>query len=178
MNTVKKKRTLGIALILASILIVTVSAYVYEQASNTVTQTIQEIATLTLSQGSLGNIEEGQTILYTATNTSALNDILSVSTSKANVYLHLDSDLESQSGNYGTYQIVVKVGHTKPAGGSLSLGDTVATLTIGAPDTVAGIDLDVAGDWTFDFEITTTANSVNSNQDTTVNITALAESTN
>ena len=101
-----RRRALGTFLILTSLLIVTVSAFVYEQASNTVTQTIVEVANITLDQGTLGNIEEGQTILYTASNTSSLNDILDITTSKANVYLHFDTDLEGQNGNYSTLNLV------------------------------------------------------------------------
>ena len=172
-----RRRIIGTFLILTSLLIISVSAFVYEQASNTITQTIVEVANITLDQGTLGNIEEGQTILYTASNTSSLNDILDITTSKANVYLHFDTDLEGQSGNYATYQIVVKVGDTVPGGSSNSTGDTTATLTIGSPDTASGVALDSAGDWTFDFEVTTTANSVSTDQPTTVNITVLAEST-
>ncbi len=172
-----KRRLLGTILILMSLLIVSVSAFVYEQASNTVTQTIVEIATITLTQGTLGNIEEGQTIIYTASGTPSLNDILSITTSKASVYLHFDTDLNDQSSNYATYQIVVKVGDTVPGTSSKSTGDTIATLTIASPDTASGVVLDAAGSWTFDFEITTTANSVSTDQATTVNITVSAEST-
>ncbi len=171
------RQVLGTLLILASLLIVSVSALVYEQASNTVTQTIVDVATITLDQGTLGNLEEGQTILYTASNTSSLDDIIGLTTSKANVYLHFDTDLDGQSSNYATYQIVVKVGDTVPGGSSNSTGDTTATLTVASPDTTSGVALDAAGGWTFDFEITTTANSVSSDQPTTVNITVSAEST-
>ena len=164
-------------LIVISMVIISVSAFVYYQASNTVTQTIVEVASIALNQGTLGDIEEGQTILYTSSNTSSLNDILSITTSKANVYLHFDTDLDDQSSNYATYHIIVKVGDTVPIGSSNSTGDTTATLTIASPDTTSGVALDAAGDWTFDFEITTTANSVSSDQVTTVNITVSAEST-
>ena len=156
-------------------LIVSVSAFVYEQASNTVTQTIVEVANITLDQGTLGSISEGQTILYTATNTSSLEDIISITTTQDSVYLHLDTDLDGQSSNYATYQIVVKAGTVQ--GTTINTGDTVATLTLASPDTSSGIDLDTLGVWTFDFEITTTANSVSSNTPTTVNVTVLAEST-
>ncbi len=172
-----RRRAFGTFLILTSLLIVSVSAFVYEQASNTVNQTIVEVANITLSEGTLGNIEEGETILYTPSNTSSLNDIVSITTSKANVYLHFDTDLDSQSGNYATYQIVIKVGDTVPGGSSNSTGDTTATLNVGSPDTASGVALDSAGDWTFDFEITTTANSVSTDQPTTVSISVLAEST-
>ena len=146
-------------------------------ASNTVTQTVVEVANITLTQASLGNIDEGETILYTASNTSALNDILSITTTKANVYLHFDTDLNTQSGNYTTFQIAVKVGDTVPVASSNSTGDTTATLTIASPDTTSGVVLDETGAWTFDFEITTTAKSITTDQAVTVNITVLAEST-
>ncbi|UCC57749.1 MAG: hypothetical protein JSW14_05065 [Candidatus Bathyarchaeum sp.] len=172
-----RKRIVGSLLIITSMVIASVSAFVYHQASNTVTQTIVEVASITLNQGTLGNIEEGETILYTASNTSSLNDIISITTSKVNVYLHFDTDLNDQSTNYNTFQIVVKVGDTVPVASSNSTGDTTATLKIANPDTSSGVVLDAAGDWTFDFEITTTANQVTSDQATTVNITVLAEST-
>jgi hypothetical protein len=130
---------------------------------------------VTLNQGTLGNIEEGETILYTASNTSSLNDIISLTTTKPNVYLHFDTDLDSQNTNYDTFEIVVKVGDTVPGGSSSSTGDTLATLTIGQPDTASGVALDTAGDWTFDFEITTTAKTVSNDQTAKVNITVSAE---
>ena len=156
-------------------LIVSVSAFVYEQASNTVTQTIVEVANITLDQGTLGSISEGQTILYTSANTSSLDDIISITTTQANVYLHFDTDLDGQSSNYATYQILVKADTVQ--GSTIITGDTIATLTLASPDTATGVDLDTAGAWTFDFEITTTANSVSSDTPTTVNITVSAEST-
>ena len=161
-------------LILLSFAILLVTAFVYEQQSNTVTQTITEIATITLDQGALGDIEEGETILYTPTNTSAIDQILDVTTGKANVYLHFDTDLDTQSSNYDTYQIEVIV-DTAPGGSGLS--GTVATLTIASPDTSTGITLDVAGAYVFDFQVTTTAQQVSSDTPTTVNITVSAEST-
>ncbi len=172
-----RRRTVGPLLIIISMIIISVSAFVYEQASNTVTQSIDEVANITLNQGTLGNIEEGETIFYTASNTSSLNDIISITTSKANVYLHFDTNLNDQSTNYATFQIVVKVGDTLPVASSNSTGDTTATLTIANPDTTSGVVLDAAGAWTFDFEITTTANSVTTDQATTVNIIVSAEKT-
>jgi len=140
-----------------------------------VTQTIQDIATLTLTNAALGTIEEGQTILYTSSNTSALDNIISVTTTKNGVYLHLDSDLDSQSSNYATYNIVVKY-DSVPVGSSHSSGETACTLTLSSPD-YSSIELDVAGTWTFDFEITTTSQGVSSDIQTTVTITVSAEST-
>ena len=173
-----KRQAIGFTCILLSVLVVTVSAFIYETATNTATQTIQQIATLTVNQPNLGNIEEGETIIYTATNTSILNDIISLTTTKANVYLHLNSDLEGQGVNYDTYTISVKIGDTLPGGSGYSIGDTVVQLKINSPDTVAGIDLDVAGDWTFDYEIEMTAYSVSSDQATTVTTIVSVENTN
>ena len=168
----KVKRIAGLMLILLSFIIVIVSAFVYEQQSQTTTQTITEVASITIDNAALGNIEEGETILYTATNTSVVDDILNITTGKANVYLHFDSDLDAQSGNYSTYQIEVIV-DTAPG----ALSGTVATLTIANPDTTTGIDLDTAGAYIFDFQVTTTAQQVSSDTPTTVNITVSAEST-
>ena len=60
-----KKRIIGLMFIALSLTIVVTSAFVYEQASQTTTQTILEIASLTLGDAALGDIEEGETILYT-----------------------------------------------------------------------------------------------------------------
>ena len=157
----------GSLLIFVSVLIFSVSAFVFEQPSNTIT--------INLNQGNLGNILEGQTLHYTPSNTSALDDIICITTNQANVYLHFETNLEGQISNYDTYQIIVKVGDTIPARSSNSTGDTTAILTIASPDTTSGVALDAAGEWAFDFEITTTAKSVDSNQASTVNITISVE---
>ena len=153
--------------------VVLVSPFVYEQASQTTTQTIIEVANLSLNNAVLGNIEEGETILYTAGNTSAVSNILSVTTTKANVYLYFNTDLDAQSGNYNTYQIEV-IADTVPGGSGV--GGTIETLTIGSPDSASGIALDVTGTYVFDFQVTTSAKPVSGNQGTTVNITVTAES--
>ncbi len=166
------KKIAGLTLIALSCVIVFVSALVYEQQSQTTTQTITEVASLTLGNAALGNIEEGDTILYTPANTSSVNNILTVTTGKANVFLHFDTNLDSQSANYATYIIDVIV-DTAPG----SLSGTVATLTIANPDTTVGVNLDTAGTYIFDFQVTTTAQQVSSNTPTTVNIIVSAEST-
>lgn len=177
MNTVRSNRNtlIGFLFMLLSLSIVGASAYVYEQASLTVTQNIQDIATLTLQNAALGDIEEGQTIYYTPSNLTALNNIISVTTTKANVYLHFDSDLDDLSSDYATYTIVVKF-DTVPGGSTHNTGDTACTLTLGSPD-YSSANLDVSGSWTFDFEITTTPQAVSSDTGTTVTITVSAEST-
>lgn len=123
------------------------------------------VAILTLQDSALGSIEEGQTICYTPANKTDLDDAMRVSTVKAMVYLHLDSNLDNLSGNYDTYDIVVRF-DTLPEGSSHSTGDTACTLSLASPD-CSSIELDVAGSWTFDFEITTTAKSVSADQVTT-----------
>ena len=123
------------------------------------------VAILTLQDSALGNIEEGQTICYTPANKIDLDDAMRVSTVNSIVYLHLDSNLDTLSGNYDTYDIVVKF-DTVPEGSSHNTGDTACTLSLASPD-YSSIDLDVAGSWTFDFEITTTAKSVSADQATT-----------
>ena len=161
-------RFIGFMLVLFCMLIFSVSAFVIDQPYNPVT--------IQLNQALLGNISEGQTLHYTPSNASTLNDILRITTSQANVSLNFDTDLELQIGNYATYQIVVEVSDTIPVGSEFNSGDIVATLTLANPDTPLGIVLDTLGDWTFDFKITTTANSVNVDQGTTVTINASIDS--
>lgn len=168
------KKIIGVFFILLSILIVFVSAFVYETATQTVTQTITNIATLTLKNSALGTIEEGETKSYTNVTVADLGAAISITTTKAGVYLHLNSTIDSLSAYYTTYNVTVKFA-TVP-GGSHSVGEIAYTLTIASPDPAA-ITLDFAGSWTFDFEITTTAKSVSANQDTTATIVVTAEST-
>ena len=121
----------GLLLIMLSITIVGVSAYVFEQASQTVTQTIVDIATITLKNSALGNLNEGETQTYTQATVANLGDTISLTTTTANIYLHLNSDLDSVSG-YSTYNIVVKF--SQVVGATYSVGDTACTLSIGSPD--------------------------------------------
>ena len=95
-------------MLLLSLLIVGVSAYVYETGNIAVTQTVKNIATLTVQNSALGNIEEGQTIAYTKATVSSLGNILNLTTTKDNVYLHFNSDVDSLSTYYSTYTITVK----------------------------------------------------------------------
>jgi hypothetical protein len=172
-NTMRKK-SLGIALIMMSISIAAVSAFVYETAQHTVTQTIQQIATLTLNNAALGNIEEGQTISYTKATVSSLGEIVTVTTTKDNVYLYFNSDIDALSTYYTEYTITVKFAAVG-SGSSHSVGETACTMTLGSPDPTA-VTLDVDGAWSFDFELTTTAKSVSSDQATTATIVVTAES--
>ncbi|MCP8315327.1 MAG: hypothetical protein H3Z51_00495 [archaeon] len=163
----------GVLFILLSLSIVTVSAFVYQQANQTVGQNIVEVATITLKSSDLGSIDEGDTKTYTKSDVPNLGNAISITTTKATVYLHLDSDLNALNTYYNTYNIVVKFA-TVPPGSSKS--GTACTLSLSSPD-YHSIDLDVSGTWTFDFEITTNPKSVNSNTATTVTIVVSAEST-
>jgi len=159
-----------------ALLIGVVSAYVYETATQTVTQTIENIATVALKSSALGTIEEGQTKTLTKSDVANLGAAISLTTTKSSVYMHLtSSDLASLSTYYSTYNIVAKV-ITKPAGGVHTVGETVATLSLASP-TSSAINLDATGAWAFDFEVTMTAKSVSSDQPTIVTIVATAEST-
>jgi hypothetical protein len=171
----KRKMTTGLLLLILATTVMGVSAYVYQSATQTVTQTIKEIASLTLQNSALGNINEGETMTLTKTEVASLGSAASVTTTAANVNLHFSSDLASQSSSYSTYNIVVKLA-SKPGGSTLTVGATYATMSVGTP-TPAGFALDAAGTYVFDFEVTTTARSVNSDTPTTVNITVTAEST-
>ena len=169
------KKIGGIAFVLLAMLIVSASAFVYESAQQTVGQTVVNIATLTLQNSALGDLEEGETLSYTKATVATLGDAITVTTTKANVYLHLDSDIQLLTTYYTTYDVTVKV-ITVPGGSSYSVGDTAATMTIAAPDP-SSITLDIAGAWAFDFELTTTAKAVSSDQGTTATIDVTAEST-
>ena len=170
-----KKRLVGIALLLLTMAVVGVSAYVYETANIAITQTVKDIATLTVQNSALGNIEEGQTISYTKATVASLGSILNFTATKDNVYLHFNSDVDSLSAYYSNYTITVKYAAVG-AGSSYSVGGTACTMTLAAPDP-AGVSLDKTGAWRFDFEITTTAKSVSADQPTTVTIVVTAEST-
>jgi hypothetical protein len=168
-----KKRAIGISLLLMTLSVALVSAYVYETGTIAVTQTIKNIATLTVQNSALGNIEEGQTIAYTKATVSSLGNILNLTTTKTGVVLHFASNVNSLSTYYSTYTITVKYavaisGH--------SVGDILTTITLASPNPT-GVTLGVAGAYQFDFEITTTALSVSTDQATSATITVTAEST-
>ena len=175
----EKKSLIGALFLLLSISIPVVSAFVYESAQQTVTQTVVEVATITLQNSALGNIDEGETKTYTKTGgggdveLASLGDAISLTTTKASVYLHLDSDLNDLT-DYSTYNIVVKFSAVE--GTTYSVGETACTLSLTSADH-SSIDLDVARTWAFDFELTTTASSVDANSPTTVTIIVTAEST-
>jgi hypothetical protein len=175
MVALKKRAVVSISLLAMFMVIVTVSAYIYETQNIAVTQTVKNIATLTVQNSALGNIEEGQTISYTKATVSSLGNIFNLTTTKDNVYLHFNSDVDSLSAYYSTYTITVKYAAVG-TGSSYTVGSTACTMTLADPDP-AGITLDKAGAWRFDFEITTTAKSVSSDQATSVTTVVTAEST-
>ena len=165
---------LSIFLIIMSLAIVGVTAYVYDNAQITAGQNIRNIATITLKNSALGDIEEGQELFYTKSNVSSLGAAITLPTTKAHVYMYLSSDLASQIASYTTYNITVKYS-TIPSGSTHSVGQTATTLTLAQPNS-SSIDLDASGAWAFDLEVTTTAKSVSADKATTVTINVAAES--
>ena len=139
----ERKNLLGVLFLLLSFAVVSVSAYVYDSMQQNVTQTIKEIATITLKSSALGPLEEGQTLFYTKANVTNFGIAISLTTTKANVYMHLSSDLASQSTYYSAFNVAVKIA-TKPSGGIHSAGETVCTLTLASPNS-GSINLDVLG---------------------------------
>jgi hypothetical protein len=170
-----KRKLTGIAFLLLGILIVSVSAFVYDSAQQTVGQTVTNVATITLKNSALGNLEEGETKSYTKADVANLGAAISLTTTKANVYLHLNSDIDSLTTYYSTYTVTVKY-ITVPSGQEALIGTTAATMSIASPDP-SGFALPAAGSWAFDFGITTTAKAVSSDQATTATIIVTAEST-
>jgi hypothetical protein len=163
----------GLLLIISSLTIIGVSAYVFENSNQSISQTVINIATVNLKSTALGPLREGERKIYNSTTIPDLGDVISITTTTENIYLHLDSDLDSVSG-YSAYSIVVKF--SEVVGSTYSEGDTACTLTLGSPD-YSAIDLDAAGTWAFDFEINTTAGSVSSDTPSTVTINVSAENT-
>ena len=166
---------LGSLLIFLSLAAVGVSAYVYETAQQSLNQTVKEIATITLKNSDLGNIEEGQTLTKTKADVPNLGAAISFTTTKAHVYMYLTSDLDDQTAYYSAFNIVVKYASV-PVGSAHNVGDTAVTLSLASPNS-GSVDLDVSGSWTFDFEITTAAESVSADHATTVTINVMAQST-
>ena len=162
------------ALLLCFMSIAAVSAYVYETGQVQVTQTITNIATLTVSNSALGNIEEGQTITYTKAATTSLGNIVNLTTTKDGVYLNFTlSDTSVLTTYYSTYQIVVKFAAIG-TGSTHAIGDVACTITLASPNPTS-VTLDKAGTWSFDFEVTTTAKSVSADQPTIATVTVTAQ---
>ena len=173
LKIIKKKYKIA-ALLLCFMSIAAVSAYVYETGQVQVTQTIINIATLTVSNSALGDIEEGQTITYTKAATTSLGNIVSLTTTKDGVYLNFTlSDISVLTTYYSTYQIVVKFAAIG-TGSTHVIGDVACTVTLGAPNP-ASVTLDKVGTWSFDFEVTTTAKSVSADQPTIATVTVTAQ---
>jgi hypothetical protein len=171
----KKRRKLsGILFILLSLSVISVSAYVFQEATMTISQTIVDVVTITLKDSDLGTINEGETKILNKTGVPNLGDAISIDVTTVPVYLHFTSDVGSISG-YSTYNIDVDYA-TIPLGGSGTVGATACTLSIGSPN-YSSITLDQAGLWTFDIVVETTAGSVDINTPTQVQITVGAEST-
>jgi len=170
-----KKSLMVITLIVVALTIASVSAYVYESAQSTATQTVRNIATLTVQNSAVGDIEEGQTLTVTKTTVPSLGNSIALTTTKDNVYLHISSDIGALSTYYSTYTITAKYAAV-PTGSSHSVGDVAGTITLASPN-LSSITLDKAGSYSLDLELTTTAKSVSADQATAATLTVTAEST-
>lgn len=173
----RKNRTIGFAFILVSVLIGTATAvtYFYEQALQTATQTIKDVADITVKTPvALTNIDEGQPATYTKTEIADLGAAATVVTYKSPVDLTFSStDLGLLSTYYTTYTITVKI-FSVPGGSTLTPGSTAATLTL-TSTSPAAITLDAAGTYVFDYEITVLAKSgIATDTPTTATITVSA----
>jgi hypothetical protein len=164
----------GFLLMVIGLSILSTSAYTFEANERYVNQNNINVCKINLQNPSLGNINEGETKSYTKLTVPELNDAITITTTATNVYLHLDSDLDSLSSRYEIYTINVNY-DTVPEGSLAIPGKTATTLTPINPDTPP-IKLDVAGAWTFDFNITTKPHPVSSSTVTTVTIIVSAES--
>ena len=169
----KSSKLSGIAFLIFSLMVAGVSAYVYQEATMTVTQNIVEVATFTLKNSALGDINEGETIIYTSTEIANLGAAITITTTTQPVYLHFDSDIDALSGSYSAYDINV-IYDTVPGGGSGS--GSACVLSLASPD-YSSITLDAVGTWIFDLSVETTADSVDADTPTTVSIIVGAEST-
>jgi hypothetical protein len=171
------KKNLGIVLLLIAVALATsvaAAAFVYESGSQQVTQTVKNIATLTLQNSALGNIEEGQTVTITKTTVSSLGAAVTLVTTKDNVYLKFDSDINLLNSAFSSYTVTAKYASVG-SGSSSTVGSTACSMTIVTPDPSA-ITLDKAGTWVLDFEISATAKAVSSDQATTITINVSAQS--
>jgi hypothetical protein len=168
----KGSKLSGLLFLIFGLMVTGVSAYVYQQATLTVTQNILEITTFTVKNSSLGNINEGETRVYTSAEVANLGDAISVTITTVPVYLHFDSDIDSLSGSYSTYDINI-IYDTAPPGGSGA--GTACVLSLASPD-YSTVTLDTAGTWIFDLSIETTADSVDADTPTTITLIVGAES--
>jgi hypothetical protein len=171
----KNLSPLVVLLLILCFSVLGVSAYVHEQTTQHNSQTVIEVANINIDDLSLGDINEGETKTYTRSTVPTLGDAIRITTTTANIYLHLNSNLDTQSSAYEIYTITLKYA-TVPESSNATSGDTAATLTPELPDPLA-ISLDASGTWTFDFEIKTKPNPVLSNTGKTVSIIVAAEST-
>jgi hypothetical protein len=176
-----KKKIAGIAFVLLSILIMSVSAYVYISADQTVTQRVRRVvSTFVLKNSDLGDLFEAETKSYTKDGTGGtgivpdLGAAISITTAKTGVFLYLVSDIDALAPYYSVYTLTVTFASV-PVGSTHTVGSNAATLTIANPYTPVGITLDAAGAYTFDFALTTTAGTVVSDTTTIATITVSAE---
>jgi hypothetical protein len=103
---INRTKIQGVFFILLSLLIVTVSALVYESALQTVSQTIQDVAgSFTVTSPALGTIDELDTRSYTKGEVAALGNAISITTAKDNVYLHFNATFCRRDSRHNDHRI-------------------------------------------------------------------------
>jgi hypothetical protein len=148
-------------------MISSVSSYYYHKTLVAANQNSAGIVSIDLNTVELGPINEGDRKTYTKNTVPSLGECVKVNVLKQPVYLLFDSNLDSLSTYYSTF--IVKVRFTQVQGSTYSEGDIAIVMTINSPDPVA-VPLDSTGLWKFDFEIITSANSVNSDTNPSITI--------
>jgi hypothetical protein len=152
-------------LLFACVFVTGVTGFVYEQSTQTFSQTIIDVATIELNSQLLGNLCEGESKTFTKNEVPSLGNAIAVSVSSPfePVNLNIYGDLDELSVYYSQYDVVVKF--SRVVGESYSVGEVACILGIGGED-YGSIELDAIGVWVFDLEISATAKSVN--DDTTI----------
>jgi hypothetical protein len=154
--------------------IVGISAIVYEQAAQTITQTIVNVVNINLDNVDLGTINEGETRFITKEDVPSLGDAITVEVDESVplVNVNLDSNLDELAAIYSVFDVIVRF--SQVVGESHSVGDVACVLSIGSDD-FSSIELDESGTWKLDFEVVTSAKSVDVDKTSAITLVVSAE---
>lgn len=136
-----------------------VSAYVYQQYTQSISQKIIDVVSFTLNNCDLGPLKEGETRIYDDTQIESLKDAIKIQVDDFVSHVDLDiySNLDQIDELYTTYDIIIKFSDV--VGETYTTGDNACTISIRNKD-YSSIELDAPGNWSFDFEILTSAKSI------------------
>ncbi len=159
-----KKKIMGLALILMSVMLATVAAdvLVFETRTQTTTQQITNVASITTSATSftLPSLEEGATATYNKdTNTAIYADAATLGNAAIiTISKNLDVKFSStELANFNAYYSSFTITITYASAiGTHSAGDAAAVLSIASPSATVYLD-DSAGTYYFNYEISATA---------------------